>query len=302
MPKLTKFDFAVGGAVATAGIIATRRRPVAGTLLFAAGVTAVAVADATLRARLKGTDLPVTYDPVDTLKPLADGIWMVDSGPLHGVAPLRMTVIKLPDGGLLLHSPTRSTPGLRAEMDALGPVRAIVAPNLAHWMYAPEWQRTYPDAKLWAAPGLSRREQVKKAGLRIDAILSDTVPAEWASMLELIPVPGGLGFTEVALFHRPSRTLVLADLVQNFELARLPAPLRPLARLLGNAAPSGRAPAHLRALVSAGGKQAQQAASRLVALHPERVVFAHGHLFEGGDAAGALVRSLSWLLPKEQRV
>ena len=136
MPKLTKFDFAVGGAVATAGVIATRRRPVAGTLLFAAGITAVAVAEATLRAKLKGTDLPVTYDPVDTLKPLADGIWIVDSGPLHGVAPLRMTVIRLPDGGLLLHSPTRSTPGLRAEMDALGPVRAIVAPNLAHWMYA----------------------------------------------------------------------------------------------------------------------------------------------------------------------
>ncbi len=299
MPKLSKFDFAVGGAVAVAGIVATRRRPVGGTLLFAAGVTAVAVADAALREQLTGTALPVTYDPVDTLKPLAGDIWTVDSGPLHGVAPLRMTVIRLPDGSLLLHSPTRSTPGLRAELDRVGPVRAILAPNLAHWMYAPEWQRCYPEARTWAAPGLANRDQVRKAGMRIDHELSGDEPSPWPGTLDLIPVPGALGFTEIGVFHQPSRTLVLADLVQNFEPQRLPALLRPLARLAGNSAPNGRAPAHLRAIVRAGGQRAQQAAARLVALHPDRLVFAHGLLIEG-DAAGALARSLAWLLPKEQ--
>ncbi len=300
MPTLSKFDFAVGGAVATAGLIATRRRPLAGTLLFAAGLTGVAVAESVLRERIAGTALPVTYDPVDTLKPLADGLWVVDSGPLHGVAPLRMTVIRLPDGGLLLHSPTRSTPALRAELDRTGPVRAILAPNLAHWMYAPEWQRTYPEAQTWAAPGLARRKQVKQAGMRIDHELSGDVPAAWAAMLDLIPVPGALGFTEVAVFHRPSRTLILADLVQNFEPQRLPAPLRPLARLLGNTAPGCHAPAHLRAVMRAGGREAQRAAAHLVQLRPERVVFAHGRMFEG-DAAAELTRSLAWLLPKEDR-
>ncbi len=300
MPKLSKFDFLVGGAVATAGLIATRRRPLAGTMMFAAGITAVALAEATVRERVRATVLPVTYDPVDTLKPLADGLWIVDSGPLHGLAPLRMTVIRLPDGGLLLHSPTRSTPALKAEIDRAGPVRAILAPNLAHWMYAPEWQRAYPAAQTWAAPGLSGRDQVKKAGMRIDHELSGQVPPEWSDMLEFIPVPGALGFTEVAVFHRPSRTLILADLVQNFEPQRLPGVLRPVARLLGNTFPGGRAPAHLRAVVRAGGSPAQQAAARLVALHADRVVFAHGRMVEQG-AANALARSLSWLLPKELR-
>ena len=119
-------------------------------------------------------------------------------------------------------------------------------------------------------------------------------PIRWISC----PVPGALGFTEVAVFHRPSRTLVLADLVQNFEPRRLPALLRPLARLAGNSAPNGRAPTHVRAIVRAGGRAAQQAAARLVALRPDHVVFAHGLPFEG-DAAGALARSLAWLLPKE---
>ena len=34
----------------------------------------------------------------------------------------RMTVIRLPDGGLFLHSPIRLSDGLRAELDALGTV------------------------------------------------------------------------------------------------------------------------------------------------------------------------------------
>ena len=301
MVTLNKVDFAVGGAVATAGLLATRRRPLAGALLFAAGVGAVAVADAAVRAKLRGVAQTATYEPLDTLKPLADGIWVVDSGPMHGLLPLRMTVIRLPDGGLLLYSPTRSTPALRAELDAIGPMRVLLAPNVAHWMYAAEWQRTYPQAQTWAAPGLGKRKQVQEAGLRIDHELGHEAPASWGGMLDLIEVPGALGFAEFALFHRPSRTLMLADLVQNFEPKRLPALLRPLARLAGNTAPNGRAPAHLRAIVRAGGKAAQQAAERLVALRPERVVFAHGRMFDDG-AAGALQTSLSWLLPKEKTV
>ncbi len=298
MVQLSKFDFAVGGAVATAGLVATRRRPVAGMLLFAAGVTAVAVADAMMRAKLRGTAQSPTYDPVDTLKPLADGIWVVDSGPLHGIAPLRMTVIKLTDGGLLLHSPTSSTPQLRAELDRLGPVRALLAPNLAHWMHVTEWQRTYPTAETWAAPGLRGRKQVREAGLRVDHELTSAAPPQWADVLDLVPVPGALGFVEIAVFHRPSRTLVLTDLVQNFEPTRLPALLRPLARLAGNTAPNGRAPAYLRAIIRAGGRPAQDAAAHLVQLHPERVVFSHGRMFET-NAADALARSLEWLLPKD---
>ena len=47
----------------------------------------------------------------------------------------------------------------------------------------------------------------------------------------------------------------------------------------------------------AGGTAASEAAGHLVSLRPERVVFAHGQLFEG-DAAEKLARSLSWLVGK----
>ena len=121
-------------------------------------------------------------------------------------------------------------------------------------------------------------------------------PDAWGGVVDLVTVPGGLGFTEVAFFHRPSATLVLTDLVQNFEPLRLPPLLRPLARLAGNTAPEGRAPAHLRAIINLNRPAASQAAARLVALRPARVIFAHGRPFEHG-AADALQRSLAWLTP-----
>ena len=236
-----------------------------------------------------------TYQPIDTLKPVADDVWTVDSGPMYGALPLRMTVVRLPGGGLLLHSPTRYTSALAKQLEALGPVRALFAPNFAHWVHLRDWQLGCPGVATWAAPGLRNRRPVRKAGVVVDHDLTGTPPPEWGGVIALVTVPGGLGFKEVALFHVPSRTLVLADLVQNLEERRLPALLRPLARLAGNLAPNGRAPAHLRLLVRLNGG-ARRAAEQLVALRPERVLFAHGLPFEG-DATAELRRSLGWLLP-----
>src|SRR3954470_1958886 len=65
------------------------------------------------------------YPPLDVPKPIADGVWVVDSGPMEvfGIPlPIRMTVLRLADGGLWLHSPTRLTPALAAALQALGPI------------------------------------------------------------------------------------------------------------------------------------------------------------------------------------
>ena len=59
--------------------------------------------------------------------------------------PVRMTVIRLGDGQLILHSPVHLSPELRAELDALGPVGFIVIPE-AHGRFAEEISRTFPSA------------------------------------------------------------------------------------------------------------------------------------------------------------
>lgn len=171
-----------------------------------------------------------------------------------------------------------------------------MAPNVAHWTLVEDWQRACPEAVTWAAPGLRDRSAVKASKLRLDRDLGDVAPSEWAGEIDHVVVPGGAGFREVCFLHKPTRTLVLTDLVLNLEPHKLPALMRPWAHLVGMTAPNGRAPVYLRAIVRAGGQAARDAAQRLVAFAPERVIFAHGRWFER-DGAAQLRRSLAWLLP-----
>ena len=236
----------------------------------------------------------VTYPPLDVPKAVVEGIWIVDSGPISAFGmplPVRMTAIRLSGGGVLLHSPTRFTPALKEALQALGPIGHLVAPNLAHWMFLRDWQRALPDAVVWAAPGVRQRGAVRRSGLQIDRELGAQAPADWADEITQVAVPGGAGFVEIALFHKPSRTLVLTDIVQNLEPARLPTGMR----ALGGAGPEARPPVYLRALVKLGGGQAARAAARrLIALAPERLIMTHGRPIER-DAAARLTTSLRWL-------
>lgn len=239
-----------------------------------------------------------SYPPLDVLKPVAEDVWIVDSGPLRLMGlrmPVRMTVIRLGSGEVWLHSPTRFDEALRREIEKLGAVRHLVAPNVAHWTSLKEWQLRYPDAVTWAAPELRQRAQVKKSGVRLDRDLEESAPDAWASDLEQTIIRGGGGFREVAFFHKQSRTLVLTDLVVNLEAAHLSAATRAFAKLTGTLAPDGKAPAYLRLIVRLQRQEAAAAAAQLVDWAPERVIFAHGRWFER-DGTAALKRSLAWLL------
>lgn len=240
----------------------------------------------------------VTYPPLDTPKRVAENIWIVDSGPMKAMnvilIPVRMTVIRLANGDLVLHSPTRFTPGLRQELEALGPIRHLVAPNSAHWTFMQSWQEQLPQATTWAAPGLRHRGQVKRSGLRLDHDLSPATPIGQPGEIEQVQVHGIGGFREVCLFHPASRSLIVTDLVQHFEAQKLPGWLRPFARLAGSTGNVGRAPVYLRGIVK-GKTGARATAERLLALEPERVIFTHGQWFEE-NATARLRESLRWML------
>ena len=59
------------------------------------------------------------------------------------------TVIKLIDGSLVLHSPSKATTSLVAEVAKLGSkVSAIIAPNLQHWLGCSSWISLFPKARV----------------------------------------------------------------------------------------------------------------------------------------------------------
>lgn len=242
------------------------------------------------------SDADVTYPPLDVLKPVAEGVWTVDSGPIRvaGLSlPVRMTVIRLASGAMWLHSPTRFTEALRAEIEAIGSIRNLVASNIAHWTFLQEWQARCREAVTSAAPHLRERAQVRAAGIRLDRDLADAPPPDWAGEIEQLVVPGGFGFREVAFLHRPSRTLLLTDLVQNLEAAKLPPVTRLFATLTG--ATKGTTPMHLRLALRPRREEAAEAVRRVLAWVPERVIVTHGRSFER-DGARQLRRAMRWLV------
>jgi hypothetical protein len=243
-------------------------------------------------------DRAPVYPPLDELKPVAPDLWIVDSGPHNAMGlamPVRMTVVRLASGDLWLHSPTRYDEGLRQSLEQLGPIRHLVAPNAAHWSYLTEWQARCAGAVTWAAPGLRQRRPVRKAGVVLDRDLTPEPPPEWSRDIDQVIVEGGFGVSEAAFLHRPSRTLILTDLVENFEPEKLSAPARIVLRLLGTTAPDGRAPVYYRFVITRRRRSARAAARRMLDWAPERVIFAHGRWFTG-QGTPRLQKSLRWLL------
>ena len=241
-----------------------------------------------------------TYPPLNRLKPIADNIWIVDGPTIRfGLPwpkltfPTRMTVIRLADGGLLVHSPTPLTPELRREIDSLGPVRHLIGPNRIHYWWLPDWKAAFPDADVWLAPRI--REQ---AGTRIDFVAFE-IEAEsgfpWDGEVETILASGDF-MTEVDFFHRESRTLVLTDLIENFEPEKVGSwPMRFLYRLGGVLHPHGSMPRDMRRTYRGEQATLKAAVERMIALDPERVILAHGRWYER-DGAAELRRAFSWLL------
>ncbi|HEY0708509.1 MAG TPA: DUF4336 domain-containing protein [Polyangia bacterium] len=133
------------------------------------------------------------------------------------VMPLRMTGIRLPSGDVVLHSPIPLTEALVSAVAAVGPVKHLIAPNRLHHLSAGAWQKRYPEAHLHAAPGLGK----KRPDLRIDHELgghelgTPGTPPAWAEVLDQRLIDGAPVLAESVFFHRPSRSLLVTDLLVN---------------------------------------------------------------------------------------
>jgi len=225
-----------------------------------------------------------------TLHQLDRNIWVAERPQrFYGLeVGTRMTVIRLADGSLLLHSPVALDPELRGELDSLGSVRFAVAPNRFHHLYAGEVVRAYPEARLWAAPGVER----KRPDLAIEALLGDEAPAQWKGEVDQVFFRGRPFENEIVFLHRASRTLILCDLVFNFG-PRADTVTRLVMRLLRSYGRFG--PSRLDALLIRDRRAARQSLERILAWDFDRVVIAHGDLLESGGP-DALRDGYAWLL------
>lgn len=222
------------------------------------------------------------------LQRIADELWCaaIDHTFMGMHLGTRMTVIRLPGGKLWLHSAIAIDDALRGELDALGEVAHIVAPNLYHHVYAGAWKQAYPAALLWGAPGLA----AKRKDLPFDATLDDTPDAAWADVLDQAPLRGCM-LGEIVFFHKPTRSIVTSDLLENFESSPHFG-----TRLYLKAAGIHGKPGVSRMLRPIYRDRAAVRASleRMLAWDFQRIVLAHGNPVEH-DAMDTLRTAYTWL-------
>lgn len=203
--------------------------------------------------------------------------------------PTRMALIRLSDGGLFVWSPIALSAALKGQIDALGPVRHLVSPNQLHHLFLHEWKAAFSQAKLYASPGLRK----KRKDLAFDGELGERPEVDWAADIDQVPVNGSW-MTEVAFFHRASRTAIFADLLQNLPPDWVPGWRGVVARLGGICAPNPGAPREWRAAFL-NRRAARASLQRILAWSIERVLIAHGEPVTR-DGAAFVRDAFGWLL------
>jgi hypothetical protein len=176
-------------------------------------------------ARHKRDDARIS--PHGPLTRLAEDVYCVEADAQSLSRPRRMTIVVLPGRRLLIHSGVRLTDDEMAGIDALGRVAYyLFVPNAFHDPDAAWFAKRYPDARVIAPAAAVKR--LRKT-MRVDAAIEEGWPAQCANTIVAHSI-GGVRFPETVLFHIPSRTLVVVDLVFNMTERYFKG--RPLGRLL----------------------------------------------------------------------
>lgn len=147
-----------------------------------------------------------------TLTRLTDDVWTIyHPFRLMGMElGSRATIVELPSGRLLVVGPVPFDDDTAAEIEELGEVDTIVAPNLKHHLFFNEACRRWPDARALIPPGLDDKTDVvdRSAPMGQSGSIEETV--HWRR-IEGVP-----GVGEHVFVDPRTGVLVLADLAFHF--------------------------------------------------------------------------------------
>lgn len=135
----------------------------------------------------------------------------------------RGTMVKMASGSIAVFSPVNLTPEVKETISSLGgTVKYIAAPDLQHHLHVTAWKNAFPNAQIIAPEGLweKRQSNPEFKDTPFDHIFKkskypqQTVNDEFDSEFETEYVHGH-GSRELVFLHKPSRTVIEADLLFN---------------------------------------------------------------------------------------
>ena len=221
-------------------------------------------------------------------------IWITD-GPVVTAAagfhyPTRMAVLRLKNGDLALWSPVALDTALRAHIETLGTIRYLIAPNSLHHIFLADWHRAFPDAAVFAPPGL--RE--KRSDITFSGEIGAAALPGWDGEIDVVVVRGNRITTEAVFFHRASRTAIFTDLLQQFPAGWFTGWRAIVARLDLMLGPEPTVPRKFR-LAFTDRTAAREGLRHILGWPTKKVLIAHGTpVTKNGQAF--LQRSFRWLL------
>lgn len=184
--------------------------------------------------------------------------------------------------------PVPLTPDARAELDERGSVDTLIVPTAFHNTFVPEACEDHPEALVYAA------RDAKTQRLPADRLrrLPADLPDELRDVILPFPIKGMRAGHEVVFLHRPSATLVLADLCMHYPTPADGLWTRAFRRAFGWT-PGVRVPGLIRLLLK--DRAAVRATlEEIRALGVERIVMSHGEPIEtnADRALGEMLRQL----------
>ena len=225
----------------------------------------------------------MSESPYGLLEPFEEGIWTCRQ-PFRFFGfqiGARMTVIDLTgQGDLFVHSPIKLGEKLKQDLEALGSVRHVAAPNCWHHLFVGDYKAQNPDARFYCSPGLD----IKRPDIEFDEVLEEGKAYPWSSELAHHVVGGCPTLNEVVFFHATTRTLVVTDIGLHI-CEESPLTTRMLFRVMGNYGRFGWARIEKKALIK-DRALFQQSISKILEWDFERIVLSHGRLVrEDGRSA-----------------
>jgi hypothetical protein len=188
----------------------------------------------------------------------------------------RMAAIRLSGNQLFLYSPVPLQSGLRDDLERLGRVAFIVSPNKIHNLTLAEYRAAYPQAKLFAPPGLPERRR----DLSFDSVLSGQPVPDWSAELEYVLTKGNVFFSEAFFFHRATGTLFVGDFVERIGPGIASAFARATARLFGVRSHPMASPEFRFYTIDA--EALRESIAQVLRWPLERIFLCHGELVPAG--------------------
>jgi hypothetical protein len=219
-------------------------------------------------------------------------IWVVEGPKVRFLGLMlgtRMTVIRLGDD-LWIHSPVSVSSEVTSQLQSLGKVRYVVAPNKYHHLFLTEWRHSFPEAEFFASPGLKS----KRPDISFDGELNATGQYAWSESIAHVVFGPSRLFDEVVFYHRPSRTLVLTDLIVNARTDNYNWWQKLFAAFDGLGYPNGTTPRLYRWSIKSK-TSARSVCNTMIRWNPAKVIISHGEWFRT-DGLREIKTRLAWVM------